>query len=308
MKSGVPQGSVLGPVLFLLFVNDLPLFIKEVYLDLYADDATVHAFGKKQNVIELKLQTGTDDFKNWCLSNHMFIHIGKTSLMTAGSRQTVGNISMEIFIDGEIIKEVENQKLLGVIIDKTLSWDKQIDAVCLNVTRRITLMKLLSKYLDQSHLNQYYNSYVLPIFDYACLIWGRCTVTNMNRLIRLQKRAARIVLKADFLTPSHIMFNELKWLSFPKRVQYHTCIMMYKTLHGSAPEYMSNLFVKPSEVHTRNLRSIDNETLRIPYARTNVYDRSFAVTGAREWNALPYDIKRSGSIASFKFNLKQYLL
>ena len=120
--------------------------------------------------------------------------------MTAGSRQTVGNISMEFFIDGEIIKEVENQKLLGVIIDKTLSWDKQIDAVCLNVTRIITLMTLLSKHLDQSHLNHYCNSYVLPIFDYTCFILGRCTVTNMNRLIRLQKRDARIVLKANFLT------------------------------------------------------------------------------------------------------------
>ena len=130
----------------------------------------------------------------------------------------------------------------------------------------------------------------------------------MNRLIRLQKRVTRIVLKADLLTPSHIMFNELKWLSFPKCVQYHTCIMMNKTLHGSAPEYMSNLFVKSSDVHNRYLRSIDNETLRIPYARTNIYmyDRSFSVTGAREWNALPYDIKRSGSIASFKYDLKQY--
>ena len=78
--------------------------------------------------------------KNWCLSNHMFIHIGKTSLMTAGSRRTVGNISMEIFINGEIVKEVENQKLFGVIIDKSLSWDKLIDVVCLNVTRRNTLM------------------------------------------------------------------------------------------------------------------------------------------------------------------------
>ena len=113
VKSGVPQGSVLGPVLFLLFVNDLPLFIKEVYLDLYADDATVHASWNKQNVVELKLQSGTGDFKNWCLSNYMFIHIGKTSLMTADSRQTVGNISMNFFIDGEIIKELENQKLLG---------------------------------------------------------------------------------------------------------------------------------------------------------------------------------------------------
>ena len=141
-------------------------------------------------------------------------------------------INIAVFIDGEIIKEVENQKLHWIIIDRTRSWDKQIDAVCLNVTRRITLMKLLSKYLDKSHLNQYYNSYILPIFDCACLIWGRCTLSNIHRLIRLQKRAARIVLKVDFSTPSQIMYNELKWLTFPKRVQYHTCMMMYKHVHG----------------------------------------------------------------------------
>ena len=203
-------------------------------------------------------------------ANHMFIHIGKTSLMTAESHQNIGYIDMEAFIDGEIIKEVENQKLLEIIIDKTLSWDKRIDAVCLNVTRRITLMKLLSNYPDKSHLDQYYNSYILPIFDYACLIWGRCTLSNINRLIRLKKRTARIVLKVDFSTPSQIMFNELKWLTFPKSVQYHTCIMMYKRLHGSEPEYLRNLFVKSSEVHSRNLRSVDNETLRFPYARVQV--------------------------------------
>ena len=80
---------------------------------------------------------------------------------------------MDFFIDGEIIKKVEKQELLGIIIDKTFSWDKQIDAICLNVTRRITLIKLLSKYLDKSHLNQYYNAYnILPISDYVCLIFG----------------------------------------------------------------------------------------------------------------------------------------
>ena len=114
-------------------------------------------------------------------------------------------------------------------------------------------MKFLLIYLlvDKSLLNQYYNSYILPVFDYACLIWGRCTLSNINRLIRLQKRAACIVLKVDFSTPSQIMFNELKWLTFPKRVQYHTCIVMYKNLHRSVPEYLSNLFVKSSEVHSR---------------------------------------------------------
>ena len=116
-----------------------------------------------------------------------------------------------------------------------------------------------------------------------------------SRLIRLQKRAAHIVLKVDFSTPSQIMFNELKWLTFPKRVQYHTCIMMYKSLHGSAPEYLSNLFEKSSEVHSRNLRSVDNETLRTSYARTSIYDRSFSETGAKEWNSLPFNIKSSES-------------
>ena len=135
--------------------------------------------------------------------------------MTVGSRQNVANLDvMEICIDNEIIKEVENQKLLGVIIDKILAWDKQINAVCLNITRRITLMKLLSKYLDQIYLNQYYNSHILPIFDYACLIWGRCTITNSNRLIKLQKRAARIALNGDFMTHSQTMFNELKSVNY----------------------------------------------------------------------------------------------
>ena len=89
--------------------------------------------------------------------------------MTTGSRQNIGHINMEVFIDGEIIKKVENQKLLGIISVKTLSWDKQIDVFCLNATRIITLMKLLSKYLDKSHLNHYYNSYIYITYFRLCM-------------------------------------------------------------------------------------------------------------------------------------------
>ena len=76
------------------------------------------------------------------------------------------------FIDHELIREVDNHKILGVFSDKTLTWDKQIDAVCLTITQRITIMKLLSKYVDASSLNQYYSSYILPIFDYGCMLSG----------------------------------------------------------------------------------------------------------------------------------------
>ena len=145
--------------------------------------------------------------------------------MTIVSRSKLSHTeSIRIFLHDELVKDVDNQKLLGVTIDKTLTWDKQIDAICLYITR-ITLLKLLSKYVKRPSLNQYYNAYILLIFDYGCIVWGRCTTTNKNRLVKLQKRAAKIILQADFCTPSLSMFSELKWLSFPKRVQYHTYIM-----------------------------------------------------------------------------------
>ena len=149
--------------------------------------------------------------------------------MTIGIRyHTSRTDHISIIIDNEQIQTVEFQKLLGVIIDRTLSWDKQIDSVCLNITRRLTLLKLLSKYVDQLSLKQYYNSYILPIFDYGCMIWSQCTSHNMNRLSKLQNRAARIILQADIMPPSQQMFQELGWLPFPKRVKYHTCVMVLK--------------------------------------------------------------------------------
>ena len=160
-----------------------------------ADDTTVHAAHEVQNVVEIKLQNSATDYKSWCIQHKMFVNLTKISFMTIGTRQNLSNIhDINIIIDNGHISNVDNQKLLGIIIDKTLSWEKQIDSFCLNITRRITLLKMLSKYFDMSSLKQYYNSYILPIFDYGCMLWGQCTTYNINRLLKLQKRAARILL------------------------------------------------------------------------------------------------------------------
>ena len=143
----------LGPVLFLIFINDMRLFINEAYAEVYADDTTVHAAHKDQNVVEIKLQTSAIDFKSRCILHKMFVNLTKTSYMTIGTRQNLSNINdSNIIIDNEHIPNVDNHTLLEIIIDKTLYWEKQIDSVCLNLTRQITLLKMLSKYVDRSSL------------------------------------------------------------------------------------------------------------------------------------------------------------
>ena len=124
----------------------------------------------------------------------------------------------------------------------------------------------------------------MPIFDYSCLIWGRCRVSNINRLLKLHKRAARIILNGDIMTPSEQMFSKLKWLpSFPKRLSNQTCIMMYKTSNNMAPQFIQNLFKTTSETHTRSLRPVDDELLNIPFSRTIYYANAFAIKCAHEW-------------------------
>ena len=153
--------------------------------------------------------------------------------------------------------------------------------VCQNVSRNLTLMKLLSKYVNQNSLKQYYNSYALPVFDFGCVVWSNTINANLTRLVKLQKRAARMILKADFITSSEQVFKELNWLPFPKRIQYHTCLMVYKSITGQAPEYISSMLTYVSEHHGAQTRSTVIDLLHIPRSHSAYFDRAFSVQGPK---------------------------
>ena len=148
---------------------------------------------------------------------------------------------------------------------------------------------------------QYCNSYVLLVFEFGCVVWGNTINANLTRLVKLPKWAARMILKADFMTPSEQLFKELNWLPFPKQVQYHTCLMVYKSITRHTPKYISSMLTYGSQYHERQTRSTVLDLLHIPRSHSAYFGRAFSVQGPKFWNSLPADNR-------FKRELKRYLL
>ena len=149
-------------------------------------------------------------------------------------------------------------------------------------------MKRLSKYVNQDSLKLYFTCYILLLFDYGCVAWGHRSANNIDRLLKLQNTLARIILQAEFNTPSNQTFNILNWLPIQKMVQYHTRILVYKSLNNLTPAYISEMISKPSITHQQHLRSADNDLLYVPRSSTACYDKSFSICGPKEWNKFPF--------------------
>ena len=131
---------MLGPVLFLIFINHMPLQL-QTDTDIYADDTITHTLGKKMEVVEPKLQNSADDFKTWSIDNNMGVHYGKTHAVVVGLKHmTSANEGISVTINEHSIESVSAQKHLGITIDKNLTLEQQIDLVCRNVSRKLTLL------------------------------------------------------------------------------------------------------------------------------------------------------------------------
>jgi hypothetical protein len=243
--------------------------------------------------IETNLIEDIGSVSNWCSKNQMSLHIGKTKTMLVTNRQkrtAISNKKININFNDTPIECVDNFKVLGMIIDNNLSWSAHIESIRKSVCSKLFLLSRIRHLLPFSSRKQFYNSFILPHFDYCSNIWYFCSQEDMNCLKRLQKRAMRLILNVSMETPTVELFRRLNWFPIDYRIKFNFTVLVYKSLNNYTPKYLEVFDYKKGKT-----RAVTSHELSVKFAHKNLYKHSFNVSGANLFNQLPQTI-RGGTI------------
>ena len=304
---GLPQGSILGPLLFVLFINDLPQSIPNGSVFMYADDTTISVSGSTKFEIETQLNDVMKLTYEWLIRNKLILNIDKTKVMLLGSRQRINLMpdkDLHVNVNDRPIACVNEYKCLGVIIDSYLDFRSHTYKVAKEVKQKLGILRRLKTSFSVQQLSQIYWGYVMPHMLYCCNVWTGRSDVNYDILNRLHKRAAYLISKLTYETPSNVIFNQLSWPTLDTLFWKTACCTMFKLVHNLAPPILSSRIVLRDSVITRNSRRSNKMILKLPKCRTVYYQNSFLYSGGSRWNNLPDNVRLESRLSSFKLLLE----
>lgn len=291
--SGVPQGSVLGPCLFLLYINDLPDTL-ETNSRLFADDTAVYCKISTANDHNA-LQQDLDSLATWEQKWDMQFHPDKCTTLpvTRGKRPQHFDYSLH----NHTLETVKNAKYLGVTISNDLKWERHINQVCAKANKTLGFLRRNLKVSSRKIKETAYKAFVRPILEYACSVWDPHTEQEIDKLEAVQRRAARFVLRRYRQTDSpSSMLEELQWPSLQERRRIARLSMLYKIKNDKAcaETIKSNLHPPPPR-----RRRGHNQQLVVPRCRTLYRQQSFLPRTIKDWNDLPQDAVEATTVDTF---------
>ena len=300
VKYGIPQGSVLSPLLFSLYINDLPLFIKAL-CELFADDTTIHSSHSNLNNLLLSLQESINNLLQWTELNHMSLNSYKTKYMTITTRQKRQNVSsrMPLYIGNEKIVEVATHKVLGVTIDNNLSWTNHVNELTKRVSQKLYQLAKIKHFLNAHARKLFFHAHIQPIIDYASTLWDSASANTLKPLVSIHKRALKLTLLKSTSLTAHD-YKLLDVLPLKLKLEFNKGIIMHKIVFGYAPSNLKLNFVSNQNRHSHKLV--------VPRPRLDLFKCSLMYSGGKLWNNLPLSIKKLSDHKAFKKTFKQYLM
>ncbi len=307
---GVPQGSILGPLLFLIFVNNITTALPphEANLIMYADDLQVVLTGKPKELKTIVSRTETllKNIKHWYDSIGLKVNPDKTKWIIIGSKHNTCNIPDDITIsfDGKSIPISEKVKSLGIWLDKNLTFVHQINTMRSKLNGTLICLNKTKHNLNNKSLLLTVYALIFSNVNYCQAIWGKCSQENLDKIQKCINFAAKVASngthkKSDHVTP---LLKDLQWLRINKRIDIREAVCVYKSIHNYSNAQCLQTTTRGEQLSLpRALRSDD--TLHVEFRKTKMGQNAVSISGPKIWNTIPVDIRDAENLACFKRKL-----
>ena len=304
VKAGVPQGSILGPLLFLIYINDIVNELR-ASVRLFADDTSLYIVVENPTAAAITLNNDLNFITAWASDWLVDFNAAKTLSMLLTLKRFSPH-HPPLYMNGTAITETSSHKHLGLTFSNNCSWNEHISNITATAWTRLNLLRALKFKIKRPALEKIYSSFIRPLIEYSDAVWDNATTDSKKQLEAVHNEAARIITGATKLCSISKLLADLGWETLQARRSKHKLVIFYKMLNGSAPEYLQTL-VPPLVQNTTSHNLRNSNDFRNFRARTNLFYNSFLPSTIRAWNELADEIESAPLVASFKFRLNRDL-
>ena len=302
---GVPQGSTLGPLLFILYINDMSNTIENLSIVHFADDSTLHTPFLRNTNISPQINTKLSLINKWLLANKLHLNIGKTKYMILNIKNKPPDLNL--VIGNSHIERTNVQKFLGIYIDDKIKFGEHTNKISTKLSRGVGLLRKMKQIVPRRVLKQLFYAFIYSRFTYGIICYGSAYQNQIQRIKNLIRRALKLVLNCDTLTPEICKTERL--FDFDMAYKYFCSINMYRIIQLNNHDFLAAKLLSYQTNHNYETRSVENQNLNRPLFRLAKCQRSFLYNGINIWNLLPPEIKTvQADLNSFKKLTKRHLL
>jgi hypothetical protein len=309
LEYGVPQGSVLGPLLFLILINDLNRCLKHTGCIIYADDTTLYVTGENIDENFRKMNFDLEILQKWFMSNKLSLNVDKTIYVVFKPKNKIFDRDLNyLVLDNNVLKCTDQCKFLGIWLDQHLSWKYHIEKLCNKLNSSLYMLNQVKYILPTHILRILFNSYMQSHLYYGLSLWGpMCLSSDSKRICILHKKAIRSISKSASNSSAKPLYKRNNILMLPDLIDLETLKLMYRCVNDNLPREIKLLF-NNTVTDERRYNTRNRNVPIMNRHRTNIYNKSFLCQSIMKWNLLPHEIKTSINMSNFcKKYIKQKL-